>query len=104
MNTKSSSPVTNPDQPKKTRRSRERATTVAWRSLTEKEFCARYGVGRTRAWELRKSRAVLVRRVGAEPKADKNGNVVDHRRVLFDFDSAEAWYANLPSNAKGAAQ
>jgi hypothetical protein len=68
------------------------------RALTVKAFCHRYAVGRTRAWQLMKSGSVLVRRVGAEPRPDRNGNLVDHRRVLFDFESAERWYAGLPSN------
>ena len=46
---------------------------------------------------------VLARKVGAEPRPDRNGNLIDHRRVLIDFDSAERWYTGLPSNVGRAA-
>lgn len=68
------------------------------RALTIKEFCRAYSVGRTRAWQLMRDGEILVRRVGAEPRPDKNGNLIDHRRVLVDVTDAERWYAGLPSN------
>ena len=74
----------------------------AQRAMTVKEFCARYRVGRTRAWKLEKAGDILARRVGAEPRPDRNGNLIDHRRVLIDYESAERWYAGLPSNGGAA--
>lgn len=91
-----------PSNEKKPRPRKVREPTAGRRGLTENEFCARYGVGRTTAWSLRKSGVVLARRLGAEPRPDKNGDLIDHRRVFYDFDSAEAWFNGLPSNAGGA--
>lgn len=70
-------------------------------ALTIKQFLGRYPVGRTKLWEMLRDGEVLARRVGLEPRPDKNGNLIDHRRVLIDFDSAERWYAGLPSNVGG---
>lgn len=67
-------------------------------ALTIKQFLGRYPVGRTKLWQMVREGEVLARKVGAEPRPDRNGNVIDHRRVLIDFESAERWYAGLPSN------
>jgi hypothetical protein len=61
------------------------STPINPRALTIREFCQRYKIGRTKAWMVAcRDRQIVTRKVG--------------RRVLIDFDSAEAWYNGLPSN------
>ena len=71
-------------------------------ALTVKDFLKRYPIGRTKLWQMVRDGEILARKVGCEPRPDRNGNLVDHRRVLIDFQSAETWYNSLPSNTGGA--
>lgn len=59
------------------------------RFLPVREFCARYGVGRTTAYALLQSGSIEAVRVGA--------------RTLIDAESAEAWAASLPRFKSAAA-
>lgn len=51
-------------------------------AFTVREFCKRYGVGRTKAYELFNSQEVEVRKMGT--------------RTLVSRRSAERWFESLP--------
>ena len=53
--------------------------------ITIREFCSRYAVGRTKAYELLNAREVEAKKIGSS--------------TLIVRDSAEAWLAGLPSYA-----
>ena len=52
-------------------------------AFTVREFCKRYAVGRTKAYELFNSQEVEARKMGT--------------RTLVSRRSAELWFANLPA-------
>ena len=61
------------------------------KAISIARFCAEYDVGRTTAFHLMKSGKIVARHLSA-------------RKVLIDAQSAEAWYASLPTGtAKEAA-
>ena len=53
--------------------------------ITIREFCSRYAVGRTKAYELLNAREIEAKKIGSS--------------TLIVRDSVEAWLANLPSYA-----
>ncbi|MEQ1706877.1 MAG: helix-turn-helix domain-containing protein [Terricaulis sp.] len=59
------------------------------RLLTVKQFCAAYGMGRTRLYDL--------------IAAGKIEAVKDGPKTLIPVESAEAWAASLPRFRSGAA-
>lgn len=52
-------------------------------AFTVREFCERYSVGRTKAYELLNANEVEARKVGS--------------RTLVTRQSAERWFENLPT-------
>jgi len=70
------------------RRARQRAASIQQRAMSVDEFCQRYGIGRTRAYEEIKQRALRGLKVG--------------RRTIITEDDAEAWLKRLPVLETGA--
>jgi excisionase family DNA binding protein len=56
---------------------------VEKRAFSINEFCGRYGVGRTTAYDEIKAKRLLVVKVG--------------KRTLVPRDAAESWLKNLPT-------
>jgi excisionase family DNA binding protein len=57
---------------------------VEKRAFSVDEFCARYGVGRTTAYEEIKAKRLQVVKAG--------------KRTLVTADAAESWLKNLPTS------
>jgi hypothetical protein len=51
-------------------------------AMTIKDFCRRYGIGRTTAYELMRARTLLTRKSGG--------------RTLITEESAKTWFESLP--------
>jgi excisionase family DNA binding protein len=70
------------------RRARQRAARIQQRAMSIDEFCQRYGVGRTSAYEEIKQGRLRGLKVG--------------RRTIITEDDAEAWLRRLPVLETGA--
>lgn len=57
------------------------------RALRPGEFCKRYGVGRTKLYQLIEDGQIVVRKSG--------------KATLIDLQEAERWYAALPQGVSG---
>ena len=64
------------------RRARQRAASIQQRAMSIDEFCQRYGIGRTTAYEEIKQRRLRGLKVG--------------KRTLITEDDAEDWLRRLP--------
>jgi hypothetical protein len=69
--------------PRRERRLQHISQLAEQRAFDIAEFCRRYGLGRTRAYEEIASGRLRVRKCG--------------RKTLIALDDAEQWLANLPS-------
>ena len=70
------------------RRARQREASIQQRAMSIDEFCQRYGVGRTSAYEEIKQGRLRGLKVG--------------RRTIITEDDAEAWLRRLPVLETGA--
>jgi hypothetical protein len=70
------------------RRARQRAMSIAQqeharqRGMSISQFCQRYGVGRTKAYEEIRAKRLRARKAG--------------KRTIIDGDDAEDWFQHLP--------
>jgi excisionase family DNA binding protein len=62
---------------------RERRRRAWQRAMSLHDFCERYGVGRTKAYEEIKQRRLKARKIG--------------RRTIIAEEDAEEWLSNLPA-------